>query len=132
MALNEHKMSNHSDNKTDPFNRKELGTEFPYHEIDGEETPMTESQRAAELLTLILQFLSAGSRVSDVGTRALTLIYLVRPDLLSFKKLEDVAKYSGKGVGRQAIHNLAQEFKNLTGFSSIMGSDAKSKSKKPR
>jgi hypothetical protein len=117
-------------NNIDPFNRKEISSEFPYDEIDGEKPDVSDIERAAEMLTLVLQFLAAGRRISDIGTRALTMIFLVRPDLLEFEKLEDVAKYSGKGVGRQAIHNIAQEFKTLTGFSSIMGSEAKSQSKR--
>jgi hypothetical protein len=115
---------------SDRFNHQETSTPFPYHELDDEEKTETDPSmsEAVRMLSLIMDFIGGGNTLSDMGMRFLVVQYVTRPDIYDFKKIDDLAAYSPKGVGRAAVHRLIQNFESLTGFKSILSMEKDSHS----
>ena len=78
-----------------------------------------EAKREARFLTLevisrLLIWMSEGASLEERGVRATVALYCIRPDLINEATLEEIGHMAGRS--RQAVHQLADSFRETTGM----------------
>lgn len=69
---------------------------------------------ALEVICRLFIWMAEASSLDERGVRATVALYCVRPDLIDETTLEEVGEVSGRS--RQAVHQLADSFREATGF----------------
>lgn len=70
--------------------------------------------QAVEVICRLLIWIADGRTVHDRGLRASIALYCTRPDLLGDATLEQIGTLAG--CSRQAVHKLANSFRQTTGM----------------
>ena len=70
---------------------------------------------ALEVVCRLLIWMAEGGTLEERGLRATVALYCVRPDLIDQATLEEVGDVAGRS--RQAVHQLADSFRETTGLS---------------
>jgi hypothetical protein len=73
-------------------------------------------EMAAEVVGRVLIWMAESSTLDERGLRSTVALYCVRPDLIEGASLEKLGQLSGRS--RQAMHQLAQDFRATTGLRS--------------
>jgi hypothetical protein len=77
--------------------------------------PQSEARALAlEVLCRLFIWMAEGSNLEERGLRATVALYCVRPDLIDQATLEEIGDRAGRT--RQAVHKLADNFRNSTGY----------------
>jgi len=69
---------------------------------------------ALEAISRLLIWMADGASLEERGVRATVALYCIRPDLIGEATLEEIGH--GGGRSRQAVHQLADSFRETTGF----------------
>ena len=69
-----------------------------------------------EVVSRLFIWMSEGMSLEERGVRASVALYCVRPDLISESTLEEIGHVAGRS--KQAVHQLADSFRETTGFTS--------------
>lgn len=69
---------------------------------------------ALETVCRLLLWMADAPTLEDRGLRASVVLYCVRPDLIDGITLEQIGEQSGRT--RQAVHQLADDFRVTTGL----------------
>ena len=69
---------------------------------------------ALEVVCRLLVWMAEGASLDERGVRATVALYCVRPDLINEATLEDIGHKAGRS--RQAVHQLADSFRETTGM----------------
>ena len=77
-----------------------------------------DAKREARFLTLevvsrLLIWMAEGKSLDERGVRATVALYCIRPDLIGEATLEEIGHSGGRS--RQAVHQLADSFRETTG-----------------
>jgi hypothetical protein len=77
-----------------------------------------DAKREARFLTLevvsrLLIWMAEGESIDERGVRATVALYCIRPDLIGEATLEEIGHSGGRS--RQAVHQLADSFRETTG-----------------
>ena len=70
---------------------------------------------ALEVVCRLFIWMAEGGTLEERGLRATVALYCVRPDLIDQATLEEVGDVAGRS--RQAVHQLADSFRETTGLS---------------
>lgn len=78
-----------------------------------------DARREARLLALevvcrLLIWIAEGASLEERGVRATVALYCLRPDLIGEATMEEIGH--GGGRSRQAVHQLADSFRETTGM----------------
>ena len=68
---------------------------------------------ALEVVCRLLVWMAEGASLDERGVRATVALYCVRPDLINEATLEEIGHKAGRS--RQAVHHLADSFRETTG-----------------
>ena len=68
---------------------------------------------ASEVVCRLLIWMSEGASLEERGVRATVALYCIRPDLIGEATLEEIGDMSGRS--KQAVHQLADSFRETTG-----------------
>jgi len=71
---------------------------------------------AMEVITRLFIWMAEGPTLEERGVRATVVLYCVRPDLIGEATLEEIGHVAGRS--KQAVHQLADSFRETTGFAS--------------
>lgn len=71
---------------------------------------------ALEVVCRLLIWVAEGASLEERGVRATVALYCVRPDLINEATLEEIGHVAGRS--RQAVHHLADSFRETTGMAS--------------
>ena len=71
---------------------------------------------ASEVVCRLLIWMSEGVSLEERGVRATVALYCIRPDLIGEATLEEIGHMSGRS--KQAVHQLADSFRETTGMAS--------------
>ncbi len=71
---------------------------------------------ALEAICRLLVWMAEGASLDERGVRATVALYCVRPDLINEATLEEVGHVAGRS--KQAVHQLADSFRETTGMAS--------------
>ena len=71
---------------------------------------------ASEVVCRLLIWMSEGASLEERGVRATVALYCIRPDLIGEATLEEIGH--GAGRSKQAVHQLADSFRETTGMAS--------------
>jgi hypothetical protein len=78
-------------------------------------TPQQEARfLALEVVCRLLIWMAEGDSLDERGVRATVALWCVRPDLISEATLEEIGHAAGRS--KQAVHQLAESFRETTGF----------------
>ncbi|HVS53599.1 MAG TPA: hypothetical protein VHD62_14685 [Opitutaceae bacterium] len=78
-------------------------------------TPQQEARfLALEVVSRLLIWMAEGDSLDERGVRATVALWCVRPDLISEATLEEIGHAAGRS--KQAVHQLAESFRETTGF----------------
>jgi len=69
---------------------------------------------ALEVVCRLLIWMSEGASLEERGVRATVALYCIRPDLIGEATLEEIGH--GAGRSKQAVHHLADSFRETTGM----------------
>lgn len=69
-----------------------------------------------EVISRLLIWMAEGSSLHERGVRATVALYCIRPDLINEATLEEIGHLAGRS--RQAVHQLADSFRETTGMAS--------------
>ena len=69
---------------------------------------------ALEAISRLLIWMSEGASLEERGVRGTVALYCLRPDLIGEATLEEIGH--GGGRSRQSVHQLADSFRETTGF----------------
>jgi len=69
-----------------------------------------------EVIARLFIWMSEGMSLEERGVRASVALYCVRPDLINEATLEEIGHIAGRS--KQAVHQLAESFREATGFAS--------------
>jgi hypothetical protein len=69
---------------------------------------------ALEVICRLLIWVSEGASLDERGVRTTVALWCVRPDLIGEATLEEIGDVSGRS--KQAVHQLADSFRETTGF----------------
>ena len=91
--------------------------DFPFHEVfadlDGERTP--DGERAAEAMRQLMAWVVAGRPTqTHITARALAMAWIVRPDAVDGKSLNQVAK--SVGISPDVMHRASADFSRTFGI----------------
>jgi hypothetical protein len=67
-----------------------------------------------EVVSRLLIWMAEGASLEERGVRATVALYCIRPDLIGETTLEEIGHAGGRS--RQAVHQLAESFRETTGF----------------
>jgi hypothetical protein len=67
-----------------------------------------------EVVCRLFIWMAEGSSLDERGVRATVALYCVRPDLINEATLEEIGHVAGRS--RQAVHQLADSFRETTGM----------------
>jgi len=67
-----------------------------------------------EVISRLFIWMSEGASLEERGVRATVVLYCVRPDLISEATLEEIGHVAGRS--KQAVHQLANSFREATGL----------------
>jgi len=83
-----------------------------------EPTSPREEERAAalEVICHLLLWMADAPTLEDRGLRTSVALYCIRPDLIDGSTLEKIGELSGRT--RQAVHQLADNFRGTVGLAS--------------
>jgi hypothetical protein len=70
-----------------------------------------------EVISRLFIWMAEGPTLNERGVRATVALYCVRPDLISEATLEEIGHLAGRS--RQAVHKLADSFRETTGMLSL-------------
>jgi hypothetical protein len=68
---------------------------------------------ALEVVCRLFIWIAEGMSLEERGVRATVALYCVRPDLINEATLEEIGHMAGRS--RQAVHQLADSFRETTG-----------------
>jgi len=68
---------------------------------------------ALEVVCRLFIWMAEGASLEERGVRATVALYCVRPDLINEATLEEIGHMAGRS--RQAVHQLADSFRETTG-----------------
>jgi hypothetical protein len=71
---------------------------------------------ALEVVSRLLIWMAEGASLNERGVRATVALYCIRPDLITEATLEEIGHIAGRS--RQAVHQLADSFRETTGMRS--------------
>lgn len=71
---------------------------------------------ALEVVCRLLVWMAEGASLEERGVRATVALYCIRPDLINEATLEEIGHVAGRS--KQAVHHLADSFRQTTGMSS--------------
>ena len=71
---------------------------------------------ALEVVCRLLIWMAEGDSLDERGVRATVALWCIRPDLVSEATLEEIGNLAGRT--KQAVHQLADSFRETTGLSS--------------
>lgn len=71
---------------------------------------------ALEVVCRLLIWMAEGESLDERGVRATIALWCIRPDLVSEATLEEIGDLAGRT--KQAVHQLADSFRETTGLSS--------------
>ena len=71
---------------------------------------------ALEVVCRLLIWMAEGESLDERGVRATVALWCIRPDLVSEATLEEIGNLAGRT--KQAVHQLADSFRETTGLSS--------------
>jgi hypothetical protein len=91
--------------------------DFPFEEVfadlDGDRTP--DGERAAEAMRQLMAWLVAGRTTqAHITARALAMVWIVRPDAVDGKSLNQVAK--SVGLSPDVMHRASADFSRTFGI----------------
>jgi hypothetical protein len=69
-----------------------------------------------EIASRLFVWMSDAPTLHERGVRATVALYCVRPDLIAEPTLEEIGQKAGRS--RQAVHHLANDFRETTGLRS--------------
>ena len=69
---------------------------------------------ASEVVCRLLIWMSEAASLEERGVRATVALYCMRPDLITEATLEEIGHMAGRS--RQAVHQLADSFRETTGM----------------
>ena len=69
---------------------------------------------ALEVVSRLLIWMAEGPSLEERGVRATVALYCIRPDLINEATLEEIGHLAGRS--RQAVHQLAESFRETTGM----------------
>jgi hypothetical protein len=69
---------------------------------------------ALEVVCRLLVWMSEAETLDERGVRATVALYCVRPDLINEATLEEIGHVAGRT--KQAVHQLADSFRETTGM----------------
>ncbi len=69
---------------------------------------------ASEVVCRLLIWMSEAASLEERGVRATVALYCIRPDLINEATLEEIGHMAGRS--RQAVHQLADSFRETTGM----------------
>ena len=69
---------------------------------------------ALEVVCRLLIWMAEGASLEERGVRATVALYCLRPDLIGEATMEEIGH--GGGRSRQAVHQLADSFRETTGM----------------
>ena len=69
---------------------------------------------ALEVVCRLLIFMAEGPSLEERGVRATVALWCVRPDLIDEATLEEIGHLAGRS--RQAVHQMADNFRATTGL----------------
>lgn len=69
---------------------------------------------ALEVISRLLIWMAEGESLEERGVRATVVLYCVRPDLIGEATLEEIGHTAGRS--KQAVHQLAESFRETTGY----------------
>ena len=69
---------------------------------------------ALEVVCRLLIWMAEGASLEERGVRATVALYCLRPDLIGDATMEEIGH--GGGRSRQAVHQLADSFRETTGM----------------
>jgi len=69
---------------------------------------------ALEAICRLLIWMAEGASLEERGVRATVALYCIRPDLIGDASLEEIGHSGGRS--KQAVHQLADSFRETTGF----------------
>jgi len=69
-----------------------------------------------EVIARLFIWMSEGASLEERGVRATVVLHCVRPDLIGESTLEEIGHVAGRS--KQAVHQLADSFRETTGFAS--------------
>ena len=67
-----------------------------------------------EVVCRLFIWMAEGASLDERGVRATVALYCVRPDLINEATLEEIGHLAGRS--RQAVHQLADSFRETTGM----------------
>ena len=77
--------------------------------------PQLEARAVAlEVVCRLFIWMAEGPTLEERGVRATVALWCVRPDLISEATLEEIGQLAGRS--RQAVHQLADSFRDTTGL----------------
>lgn len=71
---------------------------------------------ALEVVCRLLIWMAEGESLDERGVRATVALWCIRPDLVNEATLEEIGDLAGRT--KQAVHQLADSFRETTGLSS--------------
>ncbi len=71
---------------------------------------------ALEVVCRLLIWMAEGESLNERGVRASVALWCIRPDLVSEATLEEIGDLAGRT--KQAVHQIADSFRETTGLSS--------------
>ena len=71
---------------------------------------------ASEVVCRLLIWMSEAASLEERGVRATVALYCVRPDLITEATLEEIGHVAGRS--KQAVHQMANSFRETTGLAS--------------
>lgn len=71
---------------------------------------------ALEVVCRLFIWMAEGESLDERGVRATVALWCIRPDLVSEATLEEIGNLAGRT--KQAVHQLADSFRETTGLSS--------------
>ncbi len=69
---------------------------------------------ASEVVCRLLIWMSEAMSLEERGVRATVALYCIRPDLINEATLEEIGHVAGRT--KQAVHQLADSFRETTGM----------------
>jgi len=69
---------------------------------------------ALEVICRLLIWMAESDSLDERGVRATVALWCVRPDLIGEATLEEIGHVAGRS--KQAVHQLADSFREMTGF----------------
>ncbi|RRJ96386.1 hypothetical protein Ga0100231_021130 [Opitutaceae bacterium TAV4] len=69
---------------------------------------------ALEVISRLLIWMAEADSLEERGVRATVVLYCVRPDLIGDSTLEEIGHTAGRS--KQAVHQLAESFRETTGY----------------